>query len=132
MEESVSLADLVAEVARERVLDVAHDTHYDANNWVLRWWEGSVLCEINIQPYPDGRVEVALLRTTYLFLPRLLAWARRTVPMFPQLAATQRTLLGSTRGPGPALQVRELIERGLPPNNSINRTPLRGAGYLKR
>ncbi len=127
MEDSSSLRDLIIAIASERGLSLAYDTHYEANNWELSWWQDSVRCSLDVQPYPNGRIEVTLLGTTYPFLPKLLAWARQWIPMFPVLGSTQRTPLGSLQWPCSPNQLRELLGSGLPPNNSFKPKPLRGS-----
>ena len=127
MEGTTSLRDLITSIARERGLSLAYDTHYDANNWELCWWQGNTFCSVDVQPYPDGRIDISALQTIYPLFPRLLAWAWQSIPMFPTLGHTQREALGTVTWPCPPDQLRELIGRGLPPNNSFKPNPLRGS-----
>ena len=85
--------------AHERKLAVAHDTHYDAFNIELHWWTGNLLHRLDFQPYPDGHVEVAVIRDSFPIAGRLFWWASRVLPMFPYFASTQRTLLGTLNPP---------------------------------
>lgn len=116
MNKAPTLKDLLTKLAKERGLRLVFDTHYDAGNFEVVWWRGSARHAIDVQPYPDGRVAVTALQTTYPAFPRLLAWARRSIPMFPELGRTQRKHLGSIECPCPPEQLRELIEKGLPPH----------------
>ena len=119
MQADPSLKELLATIALERHLSLAHDTHYDAKNWELSWWQGPVWHSIDVQPNPDGRLEVSHIRTSYPLLPRLLAWARRSVPMFPATSKSKHQFLGSLQWPCPPDQLRQLIDPALPPNNSF-------------
>jgi hypothetical protein len=122
-----SLKELISAVALERQVSLAHDTHYDADNWELFWWSESVRLSVDVQPYPDGRLEVSYVRTGYPFLPRLLAWAWRSIPMFPNLGRSQREFLGCLPWPSPPAKLRDLMDPVLPPNNSFKPNPLRGS-----
>ena len=121
------LKELIAEIATDRGLSFAHDTHYDAQNLELSWWQGRVRHSINVQPYPSGRLEVSHIRTSYPLFSRLLAWARRAIPVFPQMGSSRHEHLGRLQWPCPPAQLRELIDPVLPPNNSFKPKPLRGS-----
>ena len=127
MQADSSLKDLLTEIAQERGLALAHDTHYDAGNWELSWWHGRARHALDVQPYPDGRLDVSSVITSYPALPRLLAWSARAIPLFPSFGRVQRNLLGQVRWPCPPLFLRQLIDQGLPPNNSFKPNPLRGS-----
>ncbi len=113
MENAPSLRPLIESIAHERGLSVAHDTHYDAGNWQLWWWEGGIRQAVDVQPYPDGGIEVARLSTRYPVLPKLLAWARRAIPMFPETGRTEYQRLARLQSP-PMERLRDAIEAGLP------------------
>ena len=127
MQADSSLEDLLTAIAHERDLALAHDTHYDAGNWELRWWHGRARHAIDVQPYPEGRLDVSSVVTSYPLLPRLLAWAGRAVPLFPFQGRVQRKLLGQLQWPCPPTLLRQLLDQGLPPNNSFKPKPLRGS-----
>ena len=127
MQADPQLKELLSVIALERRLSLAHDTHHDAQNWELSWWLGPVRHSIDVQPYPGGRLDVSHVRTSYPLLPRLIAWARRSVPMFPIIGNSQREFLGSLQWPCPPHQLRQLVDPELPPNNSFKPNPLRGS-----
>lgn len=120
MENAPSLRPLIESIAHERGLSVADDTRYDAGNWQLSWWEGGIHQAVDVQPYPDGWIEVARLSTHYPVLPKLLAWARRTIPMFPEMGRTEYQLLARLQSP-PVERLRDAIKAGLPARRVANR-----------
>jgi len=120
VENTPSLRPLIESIAHERGLSVAHDTHYDAGNWQLSWWEGGARQAVDVQPYPDGWIEVARLSTHYPVLPKLLAWARRTIPLFPETGRTEYQRLARLQRP-PVERLRDAIEAGLPARRVASR-----------
>ncbi len=116
MQRDPELHQLVTLFARQHGLRVVYDTHYDAFNWEIRWWVDGVLNAVDIQPYPEGWIDVSRLRTRFPMLPRLLAWAQRVVPMFPQWDRTTREPLARLAWPSEAARLRELIALELPHN----------------
>ena len=120
MENAPSLRLLFESIAHERGLSVAHVTHYDAGNCQLSWWEGRTRQAVDVQPYPDGWIEVARLSTHYPVLPKLLAWARRTIPMFPETGRTEYQRLARLQSPS-VERLRDAIEAGLPARRVANR-----------
>ena len=120
VENAPSLCPLIESIAHERGLSVAHDTHYDAGNWQFWWWEGAIHRALDVQPYPDGRIEVAHLSTRYPVLPKLLAWARRAIPFFPEMGRADRQLLVRLQSP-PMERLRDAIEAGLRVSRVTNR-----------
>ena len=113
MEADPVIRQLVEAVAREHGLTISYDTYYDAGNWQLSWWEGGVRQAIDVQEYPDGWIEVSRQSTRYPTLPKLLAWARRTVPMFPRWERAEREALARLPWPGSVEDVRSVIESEL-------------------
>jgi hypothetical protein len=114
MEEGSSIHETLSAIASEHRLPLHRDTHYDAQNARLSWWRAAVLHSVDVQSYPDGRIEVTHVRTTYPFLPRSMAWARRWIPLFPIMGRSQREHIGSLDSPCSPEQVRALIEPALP------------------
>jgi hypothetical protein len=116
MQYDPALHQLVTLIAQERGLRVEHDTHYDAFNWEIRWWAGNVLHAVDIQPYPEGWVELSRLRTHFPMLPRLLAWTLQAVPMLPRGDRTSREPLATLAWPSESARVLEVITLELPGN----------------
>lgn len=114
MRRDPALHQLITAIAREYGQRVVYDTHFDAFNWEIRWWTDGVLNAVDIQPCPEGRIEVTRLRTRYPTLPRLLAWARRILPMFPQWGITTRDPLARLVWPSDVGRLREVIVSELP------------------
>lgn len=97
------VGEVVTELAREHRLTLAHDTHYDARNWVLSWWHGKTLHRFDVQPMPEGHAVVTHYRDKFPLLPRVLRWANRYIPMFPYFAKIEWQSVGeiesgTTRG----------------------------------
>ena len=106
MEEVSALRDLITAIAREHGLLVACDTHYDASNFELFWWQGVVRHSVDVQPYPDGRLTVTAIQTAYPAFPRFWAWAKRSIPLFPAPWHIRRQPLGALSWPCPPDQLR--------------------------
>ena len=83
-----ALIEILRAVAAERRLELAHDTHYDAFDWELRWWVGPQLHRLNFQPWLGDKVLIFHNVDAYPTLPRLLRWAHRSIPFFPHVART--------------------------------------------
>lgn len=116
MQRDPELHQLVTLIARQHGLRVVCDTHYDAFNWEIQWWADGVLSAVDIQPYPEGWIDVSRLRTHFPMLPRLLAWALRDVPMFRRWDRVTREPLARLAWPSEAARLRELIVLELPRN----------------
>jgi len=113
MRRDPALHQLIADLASERGLRVEYDTHYDAFNWEIRWWTDDVLHVLDIQPYPDGRIEVSRRRTRYPLLSRLIAWARNVIPMLPDLGRSTREPVATLRWPSESARLRDVVESEL-------------------
>jgi hypothetical protein len=107
------LHQLIADLAQERGLRVEYDTHYDAFNWEVRWWADDVLHVLDIQPYPEGRIEVSRRRTCYPWLPRLATWASKVIPMFPELGRSTREPVATLAWPSESARLRDVVESEL-------------------
>ena len=104
------LEAVVVAVATERGCRVARDTHYDAFNIELQWWSGNCLHRIDFQPYPEAHVVVTALADTFPVMGKLLCVLRKVVPMFPYLAKTESTALGTLHPPFNSEHLRKEIE----------------------
>lgn len=113
------LASLLAAEAAGRGLTLAQDTHYDANNLELSWWQGRIYHRIDFQPMLSGDVTVTHYRDQYPFLPKLLRWLRKYVPLFPSVARVEWESVGSVSAPFEAASIRTLLESVLPHNSSF-------------
>ena len=116
MQVHVELSQIAEELADRLGLALAYDTHHDAGNFELYWWQGNTRHAIDLQPYPDGTLEVRHRCTHFPWPSRLINWARSAIPMFPALGVTDSRTLGSLSGPYSASQVAELVHPALPPN----------------
>jgi hypothetical protein len=107
------LVEVIKSLAAERHLGVAHDTHYDAFNWELQWWTGRELHRLDFQPWPDDRVLVFHTVETYPAFAKLLRWAWRSIPLFPNVAKAKSTPRGELAPGVPkeqyAMRIRELL-----------------------
>ncbi|MCR6625732.1 MAG: hypothetical protein NVV67_05570 [Pseudoxanthomonas sp.] len=113
MRRDPALHQLIADLASERGLRVEYDTHYDAFNREIRWWTDDVLHVLDIQPYPDGRIEVSRRRTRYPLLSRLIVWARNVIPMLPDLGRSTREPVATLRWPSESARLRDVLESEL-------------------
>jgi hypothetical protein len=80
-------------------LCLAYDTHYDAENWELSWWQGNVLHRLDFQPMDSGEIQVHHYLDKFPGLPRLLQWAHNTIPMFPYLAKMEWSKVAALQPP---------------------------------
>ncbi|MET0289480.1 MAG: hypothetical protein ABW178_07625 [Pseudoxanthomonas sp.] len=111
-----SFWEAVTAVADKHKLAVARDTHYDALNAELYWWSGTTRHAIDLQPYPDGRLQILYLRTRYRFPSRLVAWAGDWLPMFSRRLPAERQVLAELEAPWSSDQVDALISSTLRTN----------------
>lgn len=88
---SVELKEAVLSLAKEHGLLVSHDTHYDANNLEVSWWEDRVFHRLDFQPVSEQQIQINSIKESYPIFPRLLCWVRRHIPMF-QFCATQESI----------------------------------------
>ena len=116
MQRDPALHQLVTLIAQEHRLRVAYDTHCDAFNWEIRWWAGGILHAVDIQPYPEGWIELSRLRTRFPLWSRLFAWACQVMPMLPRWDRTSREPMARLAWPSEAARVREAITLELPGN----------------
>ncbi len=108
------LPAIAASIASASGLSLAHDTHFDAFNWTLGWWEGTTHHVIDLQPWPDGRLEIRKRTTRYPWPGRLLAWSHAFIPMFPYLGREASRHLGDLFQPYTHEQVLALVRQELP------------------
>jgi len=113
MRRDPTLHQLLGDLASKSGLRVEYDTHYDAFNWEIRWWTDDGLHVLDIQPYPDGRIEVSRRCTRYPLLSRLIAWARNVIPMLPDLGRSTREPVATLRWPSESARLRDVLESEL-------------------
>jgi len=97
--ESAKLEQILKAQAGRFGLRLAHDTHYDAENWELSWWQGNVLHRLDFQPMDSGEIQVHHHRDKFPGLPRLLRWAHNAIPMFPYLAKMEWSKVAVLQSP---------------------------------
>ena len=96
--------------ASERLGVQCHfDTHFEAQNWELSWWKAGLLHRLDFQPGSMGGVSVTHYQDKFPILPRLLHWARSSVPYFPYLARTERMSSSSIALPIEEREVLDLV-----------------------
>lgn len=122
-----SLCKILEAIASQRRLHLAYDTHYDAGNIELSWWQGKTRHRLDFQPLHAEPLQVSHLTDTYPFLPKQLLWCHRYVPLFPVLPKVQRHILCSLPKPYAKEKVEQLILRVLPHNDPFKPKALRGA-----
>ena len=116
------LREVLSTIAADRRLRLSYDTHYDAGNLELSWWQGKSRHRVDFQPLQGEPLQVTHLVDTYPYLPRLLFWCRRCIPMFPILPKVQCLPMGSLAEPCSKERVEQLVLGALPPNYSLKRT----------
>ena len=121
------LHEILVTITSLRGLSLAYDTHHDAGNLVIAWWQGRSRHRLDFQPLRGEPLQVTHLLDTYPFMPRLLHWCRRYIPMVPVSSKEQWQVLGTLSEPYSEESVEELIVGVLPPNNSSKPKPLRGS-----
>jgi len=84
--DSTELGSFLKKESLRLNLHIGHDTHYDAMNWELSWWQGKVLHRLDFQPLEDNSLTITHLREYFKYLTRFLHWCHRYIPMFPYLA----------------------------------------------
>lgn len=114
----LALHDILAAIASQRRLRLAYDTHYDADNLVLSWWQGNTRHCLDFQPLHAQPLQVTHYREIYPFLPKVLYWAHNSIPMFPMICAMQWQVLGHLSAPYAKTQVDTLISGLLPPSGT--------------
>jgi hypothetical protein len=84
-----SIIDTVLQkIADEFKLRLARNTHYEATNRELRWFEKNVQKRTNFTF--DGKiVTVTFYKDTFPFSPRFLLWCHNNIPMFGYFARTE-------------------------------------------
>lgn len=113
MRRDPTLHQLLGDLASKSGLRVEYDTHYDAFNWEIRWWTDDGLHVPDIQPYPDGRIEVSRRRTRYPWLPRLVAWVSKVIPMFPEWGRSTCEPVATLAWPSESARLRDVVESEL-------------------
>lgn len=92
---------------------LAVDTHYDARNWQLSWWRGSIFHRLDFQPLEDGRLSVTHCRDQFRLLPRLLRWAYHVIPFFPYMARIEWSNEAIEHFPLQEEKIKTIVSSGL-------------------
>jgi hypothetical protein len=103
----------IEQIAGEKGLCVQYDTHFDANNCEVTWWTGPIRYRLDFQPLGESFVVVTFNRDSFPFLPRLLLWAWRNIPLFPSFARISTRSLGEIRGTNLADSCEEKIHEAI-------------------
>jgi hypothetical protein len=76
------LAAAIECIGKERGLEVANDTHYDAGNYEISWWSGWVFYRLDFQPRSDASIQVTLSRDHFQFSRASCGGPGVTLPCF--------------------------------------------------
>ncbi len=94
-DEETNIETIFRLIAAVRGLRLGYDTHYDAHNYVLSWWQGAIHHRLDFQPMDDSLV-VTHLTDRYKFLPRLCYWLYCIIPeVFRFPPAVEFTAMGT-------------------------------------
>ena len=124
MKDHGQLREIAVQLANRPGISLAFDTQYDAGSCLLYWWRGNTRFAIDLQPQPDGTLEVRRLCSQFPWPGRLLSWAHSAIPMFPFLGVTESLYIGSLPERYSASQVAALVAPALPTNWSFKPTCL--------
>jgi|SRR5687768_10262110 len=108
----MNLSELVTflrDRARHANLGLALNTHYDAGNCELRWWDGSTLHRLDFQPLDAGELAITHYRDRFARFPRFLNWAHSNIPLFPYLADIRWERLDTLQFPVDESRIQALI-----------------------
>lgn len=75
-------------MAKECKIKIAKETHYDAINRVLFWFEGKIRKRIDFT-FIEDTVDVTFYKDTFPFSPKFLIGCHNIIPMFPLYAKTK-------------------------------------------
>jgi hypothetical protein len=78
--DSTQLGEYLRNESSRLKLHLGHDTHYDAMNWELSWWQASVLHRLDFQPLEDDTVAITHHRAKFRYLPRMRYWLDCNIP----------------------------------------------------
>src|SRR5215510_10738917 len=72
---------VLQKIADEFKLRFVKNTHYEALNRELKWFDNKVQKRINFT-FDGNEVSVTLYKDTFPFSPRFLIWCHNNIPMF--------------------------------------------------
>jgi hypothetical protein len=72
---------VLRKIADEFELHLARNTHYEATNRELKWFENKVQKRINFT-FVGNEISVTFYKDTFPFSPRFLIWCHNNIPMF--------------------------------------------------
>lgn len=76
--------NILNQLAVEYKLIIAKETHYDAINRELIWFEGNIQKRINLTFMGDF-IGVTYYKTLFTVCPKICLWLHNNFPMFPLL-----------------------------------------------
>ena len=111
LQDSVTLGNFLGAQANRRGLRLAHDTHFDAGNWELRWWKGKALHRLDFHPLHNGTLAITHYTDHFTFFPRITRWAHDQIPMFPYPAHIEWERVGTLQFPLAERDVSKYLDR---------------------
>ena len=93
IDDSQQLGEFLRAEAQHRGLMLAFDTHYDAQNWVLSWWNGRRLHRLDFQPMAEHGLAITHYVDHIPWAPRAVAKLLDALGPFSELARTEWTAL---------------------------------------
>jgi hypothetical protein len=117
-DEEENIETIFRQIAAARGLRLGYDTHYDAHNYVLSWWQGAIHHRLDFQPM-DGSLVVTHLTDRYEFLPHFCYWLYRVIPEVFRFPPTVESTAIGTIELGGKRKIEENIEEKL--NAAYNR-----------
>lgn len=100
---------LKSEVVNLLGVKISFDTHYDAQNWELSWWNGNTHHRMDFQPLERGEISITHYKDHFPCLPKLFYWAHNAIPMFPYYARVEWNNLVKKHFPLEEAEVRAFI-----------------------
>jgi hypothetical protein len=113
IQDSQQLGTFLKSEAHRAGMRLAFDTHYDAQNWQLSWWRGSILHRLDFQPLGHGELAITHYKDHFRLLPKLMRWAHRAIPLFPYLARIEWSTLAKERFPLQETQIEAFVSRSV-------------------
>jgi hypothetical protein len=80
-----AIDSVLQKIADEFKLRLARNTHYEATNRELRWFEKNVQKRMNFT-FDGKEVSVTFYKDIFPFAPRLFIWCHNNLPMFRYFA----------------------------------------------
>jgi hypothetical protein len=118
IENSQQLGEFLQAEARQRRLRLTFDTHSDARNWMLSWWDGRYRHRLDFQPMAEQGLDIIHYKDHIPWVPRMMARLLDAAGPFSELARTDCTPPERGRFPLEEERVQSLITRCLKPPRS--------------